>query len=98
MARMDQPLARIYQRPKSAMSSGRAQTAQWVLQFARAEAKHHDPLTGWWGSGDTREQVALVFPTREAAEAYATRHRIAFETQATPPRNLKLQAYADNFR
>lgn len=80
------------------MSSGRAQTAQWVLEFARAEAKRHDPLTGWWGSGDTREQVRLTFPTREAAKAYAEKHGLAFETSTTAEHRLKLQAYADNFQ
>ncbi len=95
---MDQPAARIYQRPKSSMQSGRAQIGQWVLEFARAEPKRHDPLTGWWGSGDTREQVKLNFSTREAAEAYAAKHGLAFETAATTEHKLKLQAYADNFR
>ena len=64
-------IARIYQRPKNAMQSGRAQTDRWVLEFEPAEAKRPDPLTGWAGSGDTREQVRLSFPTAEAAQAYA---------------------------
>ena len=32
------------------------------------------------------------------AQAYADKHGIAAEVHATPPRRLKLQAYADNFR
>lgn len=90
--------ARIYQRPKNAMSSGRARTTSWVLDFAPAEAKQADPLTGWAGSGDTRDQVRLSFPTQEAAIAYAEREGLAFTVVPAPTRTLKLQSYADNFR
>ena len=91
-------LARIYQRPKNAMQSGRARTDLWTLEFEPAEAKHPDPLTGWAGSGDTREQVRLSFPTVEAAQAYAETVGLAFHVVPTPTRTLKIQTYADNFR
>ncbi|MCE7797518.1 ETC complex I subunit [Sphingobium sufflavum] len=90
--------ARIYQIPKNAMQSGRARTSTWMLDYEPAEAKKPDPLTGWAGSGDTREQVKLGFPTEAAARAYAERYGIAYHVVATPPRALKIQAYADNFR
>mgnify|MGYP002779432745 FL=1 len=53
---------------------------------------------GWAGSGDTQAQVRLSFPDKEAALAYAKKHGIPTRVHATPPRTLKLQAYADNFR
>ena len=90
--------ARIYQRPKNAMQSGRAQTDRWVLDFEPGEAKRPDPLTGWAGSGDTRNQLRLNFPTLEAATAYAERERLAFHVVPAPERKLKLQAYADNIK
>ncbi|MEG3177358.1 ETC complex I subunit [Sphingomonas sp. RB3P16] len=90
--------ARIYQRPKNAMSSGRARTSIWMLDFAPAEPKQADPLTGWAGSGDTLDQLRLTFPTQEAAIAYAEREGLAFTVVAAPERTLKLQSYADNFR
>jgi len=90
--------ARIYQRPKNAMQSGRARTDRWVLDFAPGEAQRADPLTGWAGSGDTRNQLRLSFPTLDAAKAYAEREGLAFTVVAAPERTLKLQAYADNFR
>ncbi|TCM22446.1 ETC complex I subunit-like protein [Novosphingobium sp. PhB165] len=90
--------ARIYQRPKNAMQSGKALLDQWVLEFAAAEAKKPDPLMGWAGSGDTQQQVSLTFPDVEAAKAYAERYGIEAEVHVTPPRRLKIQAYADNFR
>ena len=90
--------ARIYQRPKNAMQSGKALTDQWILEFAPAEARVADPLMGWSGSGDTQAQVVLTFASREEAEAYTLRYGIAARVAATPVKRLKLQAYADNFR
>ncbi|ABD25800.1 ETC complex I subunit conserved region [Novosphingobium aromaticivorans DSM 12444] len=90
--------ARIYQRPKNAMQSGKARTSDWLLEFEPAEARRPDPLMGWAGSGDTQSQVVLKFETLEEAQAYATRHGIEAHVIPTPPRKLKLQSYADNFR
>jgi hypothetical protein len=90
--------ARIYQRPKNAMQSGKAQTSQWVLDFVPAEARKPDPLMGWAGSGDTRRQLRLRFPSKDAAVAYAEKYGIDSIVHAPPPKRLTLQAYADNFR
>ncbi|PZQ57983.1 MAG: ETC complex I subunit [Sphingomonas taxi] len=90
--------ARIFQRPKNAMQSGKARTDQWQLEFEPGEAKRPDPLTGWAGSGDTRDQIRLGFPTCEAAVAYAEAEGLAYTVIPTPQKTLKLQSYADNFR
>ncbi len=90
--------ARIYQRPKNAMQSGRALTDQWLLEFAPAEAQRPDPLMGWAGSGDMNQQVVLTFAEQAEAQAYADRYGISATVHTTPPRKLKLQTYADNFR
>ncbi len=90
--------ARIYQMPKNAMQSGKARTSEWMLEFEPAEAKKPDPMTGWAGSGDTQQQVKLSFASEAAARAYAERYGIAYHVVITPPKTLKLQAYADNFR
>jgi hypothetical protein len=90
--------ARIYKRPKNAMQSGKALVDQWILDFSPAEAKKADPLMGWAGSGDTQQQVQLKFESCEAAQAYAEKHGIPAIVHAVPPKRLKLQAYADNFR
>ena len=89
--------ARIYQRMKSSMQSGRSRVGTWTLEFEPGEAKKPDPLTGWAGSGDTREQVRLSFPSLEAAKAYAAQYGIACTVVSGHDRSLKLQAYADNF-
>lgn len=90
--------ARIYQRPKNAMQSGQSLLDHWILEFAPAEARRPDPLMGWTGSGDTQAQVVLKFASQAEAQAYADKYGIAATVHATPPRRLKLQAYADNFR
>ena len=90
--------ARIYQRPKNAMQSGKALDHQWILDFVPAEAEKPDPLMGWAGSGDTRQQLQLRFPSCAAAQTYAEKHGISALVHAVPPKKLKIQAYADNFR
>ena len=37
--------ARIYQKPKNAMQSGKALTEQWVLEFEQSESRRADPLS-----------------------------------------------------
>ena len=90
--------ARIYQRIKNAMQSGRARVGTWTLEFEPAEAKKPDPLTGWAGSGDTNEQVRLTFPTREEAIAHADKHGHTYTLVAAHDRRMKPKAYADNFK
>ena len=90
--------ARIFQRPKNAMQSGKARTDEWVLEFEQSEARVPDPLMGWTGSGDTQAQIVLTFPSVAEATAYADKYGIPARVQPTPPMRLKLQAYADNFR
>ena len=90
--------ARIFQRPKSAMQSGRARTDEWVLEFEQTEARGTDPLMGWTSSTDTQATVTLTFPSLDEAKDYAARYSIPARVHRTPPKKLKLQAYADNFR
>ena len=90
--------ARIYQQPKNALQSGRARTHAWVLEYTPTERRHADPLMGWSGSGDTKAQLRLSFPTVDAALDYCRREGIEARVISTPARTLKLQAYADNFR
>ena len=42
--------------------------------------------------------MKLGFPGADEALAYAEKYGIEATVIATPPRKLKLQAYADNFR
>jgi hypothetical protein len=90
--------ARIYNPPKNAMQSGRANTKQWVLEFELAAPRHPDPLMGWASTEDTLSQVQLEFETKEQAIAYAEKHAIEYQVFEPAPAPLKPKAYADNFR
>ena len=90
--------ARIFQRSKNAMQSGKARAGEWVLQFESGKPKRPDPLTGWSGGADTQEQVTLSFPTLDAARGYADRYGISYHVVPPAEPKLRLQSYADNFK
>lgn len=92
------PAARIYQRTKNAMQSGRARAGEWVLEYEPTEAKRPDPLTGWAGSGDTLGQVSLVFPSLDAARAYADGEGLTTTVVPAAEKKLRIRTYAENFR
>jgi hypothetical protein len=91
-------VARITEVDRKTTQSGQARSGSWLLEFERQDALRPDPLTGWAGSADTRPQVRLTFPTKDAAVAYATRHGFDYHIVPASPVRLKIQAYADNFR
>ncbi len=90
--------ARIIQKSKNAMQSGRAGSGEWVLEYNPADAQRPDPLMGWAGSADTRRQLNLKFKSLDAAKAYAEKNGISYTVIPAAPKVLQLQAYADNFR
>jgi len=90
--------ARIFLPPKSAMQSGLARTHRWVLQYEPETAKIRDPLMGWTGSDDMRQQIRLTFDSREAAIAYAEAEGIPYDVEISSARIKKPKSYADNFR
>ena len=92
--------ARIYPQAKSAMQSGRAAKACWVLSFVPSEAQRADQLVGWYGSADTAKQVTLHFETREQAIAYAEAQGLRYEAEASSKvtATIRPKVYADNFK
>ena len=90
-------LARIFKPSKSSMSSGRARTREWLLEFEPASARRPDPLMGWSSSSDMNGQIKLAFETQEEAVAYCQAHGIAFQLAVEKPRRHVIKAYADNF-
>jgi len=90
--------ARIFRPAKTAMQSGRAKTASWVLEFEPSDARRSDPLMGWTQTGDTESsQIRLNFDTKEEAVRYAESHGIAFQLSDPKPVRRILKTYADNF-
>jgi hypothetical protein len=89
---------RIYQPAKTAMSSGRAKTQAWILEYEIETPRRPEPLMGWTSSGDTLNQVKLSFPTREDAVAFAERNGWSFSVQDPHERRVRPRNYAENFR
>src|SRR3954451_14342323 len=91
--------ARIYLPARTAMSSGRAKTRRWVLEFEPERPKEIEPLMGYTSSDDMRSQVRLEFDTKEEAIEYATRNGLASQVSEPAPERVRPAiAYSDNFR
>ena len=79
----------IFRPAKSAMTSARARTKRWLLEFEPQSAPLIEPLMGWAGSTDPLGNIQLSFGSREAAIAYAERHDLEYEVrepaQSVPP-------------
>lgn len=90
--------ARIYKPAKSAMTSGRGQTKNWILEFVKNNAKRSaDPLMGWTSTDDTSGQVRLTFDTQEEAIAYARSEGLTFTVVPARDRKRLVKSYSANF-
>jgi hypothetical protein len=94
------PRALIYRPAKSAMTSGRARTRRWILEFEPQSAPFIEPLMGWTGSTDPLAHMRLTFPSREAAIAFAKRQGWVCEVHndAAPMRAIAVLAQAQPLR
>ena len=90
--------ARIFKPARNAMQSGNARTKEGVLEFAPSSPRELDPLMGWTGSRDMRQQVQLEFDTKEEAIAYAEREGLAYRVYEPEPHRTVRRSYADNFK
>ncbi len=88
---------RIYKPAKTAMQSGLRNARRWVLEYEPEQAKVTDPLMGWVGSGDTRQQVSLRFDSKEEAVIFAKKNGLAARVQEPRSRRIKPKNYAENF-
>ena len=91
-------VARIYQPARTAMQSGNAKTAGWVLEFEPDQPREAEPLMGWTSSGDMKQQIVLHFGAKADAIAYAERNGIPYQIHEAHPRSRTKKAYADNFK
>ena len=90
--------ARIYRPAKTAMQSGKAKTARWILEFEAETARRIDPLMGWTSADETAAgQVRLTFDSQDDAVAYAERHALPFRIDAPHEVVSQPKAYSDNF-
>lgn len=89
---------RIYQPRKTAMQSGRARTRNWFVEFEPGARQISDPLMGWAGQGDTRNQLRMVFESRESAIAFCEREGLDYRVTEPRTRAPQPKSYSDNFR
>lgn len=85
----------LFQPAKNAMQSGRAKD-EWHLQF-EATGRFVEPMMGWSGSTDTKEQLRMTFETKDEALAYATKKGFEILEREPQIRTVKPKAYAANF-
>lgn len=88
---------KIYRPAKNAMQSGRANTRRWLLEYEPERPKFIDPLMGWTGSDDTKNQIRLRFDTRDEAVEYAQRHGLEYRVEEPKERVVRPKSYAANF-
>ncbi len=74
-------LAIIYRPVRSAMTSGKRCTRNWVLEFERRTPPRIEPLMGWTAGDDTLVQVKLTLASCAAAVAYAEREGIDYRVR-----------------
>lgn len=79
------------------MSSGRAKSNYWILQYETDEPLAINPLTGNAVSTDTREQIRLTFETLEEAVSYAKANNIPHRIHGARTTPRIHRSYADNF-
>jgi hypothetical protein len=89
--------ARIFRPTRTATQQGNAQTQEWMVSFAQAEQRTHDPLMGWISAGDTRTQLKLRFPTKEEAIAYAEQNGLTYTVEEPQAKSIRPKSYAANF-
>lgn len=92
------PVARLCQRGRPPMQSGRARDSDWLLTFEPQYRSEIDFLMGWTGSRDTLQQVQVEFSTLEEAVAFARRRGLAYMVEPARRREIRPKSYADNFR
>lgn len=90
---LDGRRALIRRRGRSVGASGRARAERWVLTFEREAPAEIEPLMGWTGgTGPLTTEVALTFPTRAQAVAYAERQGLAYRIAPDPAGRVRPNA------
>jgi len=92
------PAVRVYQPRKTAMQSGRAKTRYWLVEFEPGAQLRNDPLMGWVGQGDTRNQLRMKFNTREEAVEFCEKNDLDYQLIEPRQRKIQHKSYSDNFR
>lgn len=88
---------KIYKPGKTPMSSGKAKTHQWVIQFDPTSGKYRDALMGWTSGRDNRYQTSLHFKTLEDAIIFAEKQGMTYVVEPEQRPKFVPKRYGDNF-
>ncbi len=89
---------KIYSPAKSAMQSGKANNAKWLLEPIEEEnIRFINPLTGWISCDDTNSQIKLFFNDKEEAIKYVNSKNWQYEVIEPKVPTIKKKSYASNF-
>lgn len=88
---------KIYKPAKTAMSSGRGNARNWILQYEREKSQYIEPVMQWTASTSTRQEVKLLFPTKEEAIAFADKNGWKYTLFEPHAKYVKPSNYTDNF-
>eukprot|EP00243_Klebsormidium_subtile_P004133 TRINITY_DN17913_c0_g1_i1.p1 TRINITY_DN17913_c0_g1~~TRINITY_DN17913_c0_g1_i1.p1 ORF type:complete len:172 (+),score=16.35 TRINITY_DN17913_c0_g1_i1:197-712(+) len=90
----------IYSPARTASQQGLSKVGRWKIGFD-STSKWENPLMGWTSTGDPYANVGdagLVFESREAAIAFATKHGWQYSVKEPHRAVKKVKTYADNFK
>lgn len=90
--------AKISKPARAATQSGQARAKLWLLEFEEERPRFIEPLMGWTGTRDTRQQIRLWFDSQQEAIAYARREGLAYHVIEPKETGRKSLSYADNFK
>ncbi len=90
-------VTKIYNPVKNPMQSGKGKSDSWLLEFDRKDARYIDPVMGWTGSSNAKQQLRLEFNSKGDAIAYAKRKNIEYQLVEPETSTYNLRAYSDNF-
>ncbi len=88
---------RIYQPLKSAAQSGKGKPNVWYVTFESKDPLFFDPLMGWVGSQDMRQELRLSFPTLLKAIDYAKINGFQYSVSTPPKIERSPKSYGLNF-
>jgi len=88
---------RIYQPLKSATQSGKGKVNEWCVTFESLDPLLPEPVMGWVGSQDMRQELHLFFPTLLKAIDYAKINGFRYIVSTPTKIDNRPKSYGLNF-
>ena len=79
------------------MQSGVFRNNLWYVEFEPSDSQYIEPLMGWTGTEETKQQVRLCFESKEAAIAYVEAKEIPYVVLQDHTVKKVPKSYAENF-